>query len=68
MKRFLPLLFLLTATAHAERDWTTFEECTLIEDPANDGDSFHVRFKERSTWPGSISWTAPRPTRAIPTA
>ena len=47
MKRFLPLLFLLSSAAHAERDWTTFEECTLIEDPANDGDSFHVRFKER---------------------
>ena len=47
MKRLLPLLFLLTAAAQAERDWTTFEECTLIEDPSNDGDSFHARFKTR---------------------
>ena len=48
MKRFLPLLILLAAPAsQAERDWTTFEDCTLIEDPANDGDSFHVRYKER---------------------
>ena len=49
MKRFLPLLILLAAPAsQAERDWTTLEDCTLIEDPANDGDSLHVRYKERA--------------------
>ena len=48
MKRFISLLVLLAVpSAHAVRDWTTFEDCTLIEDPANDGDSFHVRYKER---------------------
>lgn len=29
------------------KKWRVMEGCTLIEDPANDGDSFHVRWKSR---------------------
>jgi competence ComEA-like helix-hairpin-helix protein len=27
----------------AQKDWTTFENCELIANPANDGDSFHIK-------------------------
>lgn len=37
----------LPPAAVAERDWTTFEDCKLIEDESYDGDSFHVRYKSR---------------------
>ncbi len=33
-------------SAEAKR-WRTYENCTLIENPANDGDSFHVRYNRR---------------------
>ena len=27
----------------AEKEWITFENCQLIDNPSNDGDSFHIR-------------------------
>lgn len=39
---------LLTAPqAQAAKQWRTKEDCTLIANPANDGDSFHVRIGRR---------------------
>lgn len=39
-------LFAVTP-AHAAKKWRTKENCTLIENSANDGDSFHVRIGTR---------------------
>lgn len=40
----LGLLFLsLAATADAHGPWQTFKDCYYLPNPANDGDSFHVR-------------------------
>jgi endonuclease YncB( thermonuclease family) len=42
------LVFLCGATdLHAAKKWRVYENCTLIENPANDGDSFHVRVNKR---------------------
>jgi competence ComEA-like helix-hairpin-helix protein len=38
---------LLCASAHARHKWVTFENCTLIPNKSNDGDSFHVRVKRK---------------------
>lgn len=35
------------APAHAGKKWRTKENCTLIENEANDGDSFHIRVNKR---------------------
>ena len=35
-------LWLAIATAGASGDWVTLENCRLVPNPANDGDSFHV--------------------------
>lgn len=44
----LALLLALPATeALAAKKWRTKEGCTLIENEANDGDSFHVRVNKR---------------------
>jgi len=44
--------YLLTGYLHCgaaeEKKWTVFEDCTLIENASNDGDSFHVKYKKRS--------------------
>ncbi len=46
---FLIGLLALTCAeaAAAGRTWTTLENCTLISNRSNDGDSFHVRVKRR---------------------
>jgi hypothetical protein len=31
----------------AKKDWVKLEHCHLVLDPANDGDSFHVRANEK---------------------
>ena len=31
------------ALTHAAEDWQKIKDCTLLSNPANDGDSFHVR-------------------------
>ena len=38
------LLLLSAAPAEAQKKWRTYENCKLIENAANDGDSFHVRY------------------------
>ncbi|MBU1694159.1 MAG: thermonuclease family protein [Verrucomicrobia bacterium] len=43
----LGLALLSPGAAEAAKKWRVMEECTLIENPANDGDSFHVRWKKR---------------------
>ena len=40
-------LCLAIATAGASGDWVTLENCRLVSNPANDGDSFHVRVNEK---------------------
>jgi hypothetical protein len=40
-------LFSLGASAHASEHWVTYENCRLLTNPANDGDSFHVRAEGR---------------------
>lgn len=51
MKRYwsaLTIVWLFAAPyAEASKAWRTKEECTLVENPANDGDSFHVRIGRR---------------------
>ena len=45
---FVAVVFLLaTATLRAEQRWTKFEHCHLVPNPANDGDSFHVRANDK---------------------
>jgi len=53
MRYLLPLLCLIAVQsamprAAAAKPWKTCEDCTLRRHPANDGDSFHVRYKNRS--------------------
>lgn len=38
---------LYPATAEGAKKWRVMEGCTLLDHPANDGDSFHVRWKNR---------------------
>ena len=40
-------LWLAIATAGASGDWITLENCRLVPNPANDGDSFHVRANDK---------------------
>ncbi|HOW98030.1 MAG TPA: thermonuclease family protein [Kiritimatiellia bacterium] len=42
----LAALALLPAGVDAAK-WRVMEDCTLIDDPSNDGDSFHVRWHKR---------------------
>lgn len=35
------------SVCEAAKKWRTYENCTLIENPANDGDSFHVKVNKR---------------------
>ena len=45
---YVAVVFLLaTAGLGAKREWTKLEHCQLIPNPANDGDSFHVRANEQ---------------------
>ena len=45
---YVAVVFLLaTAGLGAKREWTKLEHCQLIPNPANDGDSFHVRANEK---------------------
>src|SRR6266699_6063345 len=45
---YVAVVFLLaTAGLRAQREWTKLEHCQLIPNPANDGDSFHVRANEK---------------------
>jgi hypothetical protein len=37
------LLWLGLATAHAHDPWITLPDCRYVENPSNDGDSFHAR-------------------------
>lgn len=37
------ILSLVTVTARAQKKWETYENCKLLPNAANDGDSFHVR-------------------------
>lgn len=41
------IIFLNVARAEAGKQWRTKEGCTLIENEANDGDSFHVKVNTR---------------------
>jgi hypothetical protein len=36
-----------TVGLEAQEDWITLDHCDLVPDPANDGDSFHVRANEK---------------------
>ena len=36
-------VFALAATAHGNSRWVTLKDCRYLPNPANDGDSFHVR-------------------------
>jgi endonuclease YncB( thermonuclease family) len=45
--RLLILCLLCAAASAPAREWTVFESCTWIENPANDGDSFHIRHKKK---------------------
>ena len=40
-------LWLAIAGLGASGDWITLENCRLVSNPANDGDSFHVRVNEK---------------------
>ena len=40
-------LWLAIADLGASGDWITLENCRLVPNPANDGDSFHVRVNEK---------------------
>jgi len=40
-------LWLAIATVDASGDWVTLENCRLVSNPANDGDSFHVSANEK---------------------
>jgi len=43
----LGLALLSPDIAEAAKKWRLMEGCTLIDNPSNDGDSFHVRWKNR---------------------
>ena len=52
MRRFFPLLLLLVSLfgapdCFAAKKWRVYPNCTLVENPANDGDSFHVKYNRR---------------------
>jgi endonuclease YncB( thermonuclease family) len=50
MRRILPLLgmaLLISAPPCLASKWRTFENCTLVPNESNDGDSFHVKVKRR---------------------
>lgn len=50
MKRmclFMTVAALLFSVACAEAKWQTYQDCELIPNDFNDGDSFHVRHKKR---------------------
>ena len=50
MRRILPVLgmvLLISAPPCLADKWRTFENCTLIPNESNDGDSFHVKVKRR---------------------
>ena len=36
-------LWTATVDLSAKGDWVTLENCQLVSNPSNDGDSFHVR-------------------------
>jgi endonuclease YncB( thermonuclease family) len=40
-------LWLAIADLGASGDWITLENCRIVPNPANDGDSFHVRVNEK---------------------
>ena len=45
---FIAVVFLLaTAGLWAQGEWTKLEQCHFVPNPANDGDSFHVRVNEK---------------------
>lgn len=44
---FVAATFFLVPRAEAAKKWRTKEDCTLIPNAANDGDSFHVRIGRR---------------------
>lgn len=45
---FIAVVFLLaTASLRAQGKWTKLEDCHLVPNPGNDGDSFHVRANEK---------------------
>ncbi|MCZ7590681.1 MAG: thermonuclease family protein [Kiritimatiellae bacterium] len=44
---FVAATLLAAPNAEAAKKWRTKEDCTLIVNPANDGDSFHVRIGRR---------------------
>jgi DNA uptake protein ComE-like DNA-binding protein len=45
---FIAVVFLLPiANLRAKGEWTRLEHCHLVPNPANDGDSFHVRVNEK---------------------
>ena len=45
---FIAVVFLLaTASLWAQGEWTKLEQCHFVPNPANDGDSFHVRANEK---------------------
>lgn len=41
------LVCICALPSYAGKKWRTYEKCTLRENPSNDGDSFHVRYKKR---------------------
>ena len=42
------LAFVLSALpVHAAKKWRIKEDCTLIENDSNDGDSFHIKVAKR---------------------
>ena len=49
MKALLALVFIgvMPISSHADKKWRTKENCTLIENESNDGDSFHIRVNKR---------------------
>ena len=50
MRRILPLLgmvFLISTPPCLANKWRMYENCTLVPNESNDGDSFHVKVKRR---------------------
>ena len=43
LPRSLIIVFSLVTVAHAGSHWVTLKDCRYLPNPANDGDSFHVR-------------------------
>ena len=43
----LAVLLTLTDEGFAQKRWRTIENCVLVDNPSNDGDSFHVRGNRR---------------------